>query len=290
VKGESREAPPLASIAPAILVLAFGVMVPAYLLVRTSFSPGSTTEALPGWTFEQWVKFLGDPYYLYSVFETLVIAAATSLACLLLGAPVGYSIARLPPAKRRWRMILVILPLSLSLVVVVFGWLVLMGRTGLINNILVGLGLVDAPVRLLFNTPIVILVLVQQFLPYMILTVMSVCVQIDPVLEDAAASLRSNRLATIRRVILPLAFPGLAAGATLVFVLSAVAFVTPRMIGGTRVRMLGGLVYDQVLVILNWPFGAALATGLFVIVLGVLGLSNVLLATTTSRRVARHAS
>lgn len=272
-----RRAPWLLLLAP-LAVLGACVALPALLLLRTSFRPGSGPASLPGWTLAQWAAFLGDAYYLQALGQTLAIAALTTALCLLFGAPVGYSLARLPPAKRRWRVVIVILPLSLSLVVVVFGWLVILGRTGLLNRALLALGLVDSPQRLLFSTPAVILVLVQQFLPYMVLSVMSVCAQIDPVLEQAAANLRANRWRTIRRIVLPLAMPGLVSGSTLVFVLASAAFLTPRMVGGTRVQMLGSLVYDQVLVILNWPFGAAIAAGLLIVVLGALGFANVLLA------------
>lgn len=270
-------APWLLLLAP-LAVLGACVALPALLLLRTSFRPGSGPASLPGWTLAQWAAFLGDAYYLQALGQTLAIAALTTALCLLFGAPVGYSLARLPPAKRRWRVVIVILPLSLSLVLVVFGWLVILGRTGLLNRALLALGLVDSPQRLLFSTPAVILVLVQQFLPYMVLSVMSVCAQIDPVLEQAAANLRANRWRTIRRIVLPLAMPGLVSGSTLVFVLASAAFLTPRMVGGTRVQMLGSLVYDQVLVILNWPFGAAIAVGLLIVVLGALGLANTLLA------------
>jgi putative spermidine/putrescine transport system permease protein len=165
--------------------------------------------------------------------ETLLYALIVSLICLFLGFPVGYSLARLDPTRRRLRMILVILPLTLSLVVIVFGWMVILGRGGLLNDVLMGIGLIDSPRQLLFNRTAVIVVLVQQFIPFMILSIMSVVTQIDPVLEQASASLRANRFQTFRRVIIPLAAPGILAGSTLVFVLSISAFVTPRLIGGS---------------------------------------------------------
>src|SRR5690606_6722893 len=108
--------------------------------------------------------------------------------------------------------------------------------------------------------------------------VMSVVVQIDPVLEQAAANLRANRLRTFRKVILPLAVPGILVGLTLVFILSVSAFITPRLIGGARVQMIGSLIFEQVLVILNWPFGAAMSFILLVFTLALTFAVNVLLA------------
>jgi putative spermidine/putrescine transport system permease protein len=121
-------------------------------------------------------------------------------------------------------------------------------------------------------------VLVQQFLPFMILSVMSVVAQINPVLEQAAANLRANRFVTFRRVVLPLAMPGILSGSTLVFILTASAFITPRLIGGPRIQMVGSLIYQQVLTILNWPFAAAMAFILLVVTLAVTWLANVALA------------
>ena len=256
-------------LAPALLFLTIFLVLPMLGLFRTSLYPGDRSFGASGFSLHQYVKFLGDSYYLGVLAETISFGIAAAFASLVVGFPIGYSLARLPPEKRRWRLIVVILPLTLSLVVVVFGWLVVLGRTGLANAILMGLGLVDEPQRLLFNRTAVLVVLVQQFLPFMILSVMSVVTQISPALEQAAANLRANRFTTFRRVVLPLAMPGILSGLTLVFILSASAFITPRLIGGARVQMVGSLIFEQVLAILNWPFGAAMAFVLLVLTLAV---------------------
>jgi putative spermidine/putrescine transport system permease protein len=134
-----------------------------------------------------------------------------------------------------------------------------------------------------------LVVLVQQFLPFMILSVMSVVIQINPVLEQAAANLRANRFVTLRRVVLPLAMPGILSGLTLVFVLSTSAFITPRLIGGPRIQMVGSLIYQQVLTILNWPFAAAMAFILLVITLAVTWLANASLAVRLDSEKSGHA-
>jgi putative spermidine/putrescine transport system permease protein len=265
-------------LAPALLFLAVFLVAPMLGLFRTSFYPGNRSFGASGFSLHQYVKFLGDSYYLGVLAETIGFGIASAFVSLLVGFPIGYSLARLPREKRRWRLIVVILPLTLSLVVVVFGWLVLLGRTGLANAILIGLGLVDEPQRLLFNRTAVLVVLVQQFLPFMILSVMSVVTQISPALEQAAANLRANRFTTFRRIVVPLAMPGILSGLTLVFILSASAFITPRLIGGARVQMVGSLIFEQVLAILNWPFGAAMAFVLLVLTLAVTIAVNMALA------------
>ena len=199
---------------------------------------------------------------------------ASAAICTLLGYPIAYSLARLPAKMRRWRLIIVILPLTLSLVVVIFGWLVILGRDGLINTLLVNFGLSESPQRLLFTRGAVLVVLVQQFLPFMILSIMSVISQIDPVLEHAASTLRADRFTTFRRVTIPLSMPGVVAGFTLVFILTISAFITPKLIGGARIHMIGGLIYEQVLTVLNWPFAAAISFILLALTLVVLAAIN----------------
>jgi len=271
-------------ITPALLLLAFLFILPMLGVVRTSLYPGVRSFNAEGFTAFQYVKLLSDSFYLQVLFDTILDGIVVAIACLILGFPVGYSLARLPARQRRWRLILVILPLTLSLVVIVFGWMVVLGRNGVVNNLLMGVGLIDHPAQLLYNRTVVRLVLVQQFLPFMILSVMSTCSQINPVLEHAAANLRANRFTTLRKVVLPLAMPGIISGLTLVFILTVSAFVTPRLVGGGKVQMLGSIIYEQIVVALNWPLGAALSIILLVITTLITGVTNMVL----TRKFGNH--
>lgn len=265
-------------LAPMILLLVAFLIVPTLGLLRSSFLSSSHLLDGSGFSLKQYVRFFSEPYYSSVLLETFVDGLIVSLVCLATGFPIGYSLARLPPLARRWRMIIVIMPLTLSLVVIVFGWLIILGRNGVVNSLLFGLGIFATPKQLLFNRSAVIAVLVQQFVPFMILSVMSVVTQIDPILEQAAANLRANRLVTFRKIVIPLAVPGILAGFNLVFVLSISAFITPRLIGGNRVAMLGSLIYERIMAELNWPSGAAMAFVLFVSGLGFTALLNALVA------------
>ncbi|MDA9393121.1 hypothetical protein WN73_21670 [Bradyrhizobium sp. CCBAU 45394] len=269
---------PALLLAPMVLLLVGCLMIPTLGLLRSSFLPGSHLLDGSGFSLEQYVRFFSDSYYSSVLLETFVDGILVSLICLAIGIPTGYSLARLPPLARRWRTIIVIMPLTLSLVVIVFGWLIILGRNGVVNSLFLNLGIISSPKQLLFSRPAVLTVLVQQFLPFMILSVMSVVTQIDPVLEQAAANLRANRFATFRKVILPLALPGILAGFNLVFVLSISAFITPRLIGGNRVAMLGSLIYERMMAELNWPSGAAMAFILFVSGLGFTATLNAMVA------------
>jgi putative spermidine/putrescine transport system permease protein len=261
-------------VAPLLVVMTGFLVMPLVGLFRASFYTGDGFISRSGFSFDHYLHLLFDGFYLSVLLETLAYGVVVAVVGGLIGFPVGYSLARLSPAARRWRMIIVILPLTLSLVVVVFGWLSVLGRTGFINSLMVGIGLFDTPQTLLFTRTAVIVVLVQQTIPFMILSIMSVVAQIDPDLEQAAANLRANRFTTFRRVIVPLALPGVVAGFVLVFVISISAFITPMLIGGNRVQMMGSFIFEQMMSSMNWSFGAAMSFVVFAAGLLFTGLLN----------------
>ncbi|MBB4577244.1 ABC transporter permease [Rhizobium lentis] len=269
---------------PGLYLLVF-LILPFFGLVRISLYPGERSIGAEGFSPMQFRLLLSDSTFFSVLIETLGLGVAVSAICAVLGFPVGYSLARLPAKKRRWRLIAVVLPMTLSLVVVVFGWLVVLGRSGLINDILLAVGIVESPVRMVFNHASVIFVLVQQFLPFMILSVMGVVSQIDTVLEEASANLGANRLTTFRRVIIPIAAPGITSGMLLVFILTISAFITPRLVGGNRVQMIGAMIYEQIMVLLNWPLGAAMS--IILLVMTILLLTSIRGANIIMRNVGR---
>jgi putative spermidine/putrescine transport system permease protein len=259
---------------PAVVLLLAFLVLPLLFLARTSLYPADRSFGAAGWSLRHYAKFFGDPFYLGVLGETVLYGVTVAVVTLVVGFPLGYSLARMPARARRWRVALVILPLTLSLVVNVFGWLVILGGSGLVNQTLLALGVVDAPLRLLFNRAAVLAVLAHTFLPFQVLSIMSVVAQIDPALEEAAANLRAGRGSTLRRVVLPLAWPGIVGGSTLVFILTISAFVTPRLVGGPRAQMLGSMIYEQIVVVLNWPFGAAMSFVLLALALVLIAGAN----------------
>jgi putative spermidine/putrescine transport system permease protein len=259
---------------PAVLLLLAFFVVPILTLGRISLYPADRSFNVAGWSLRHYAKFFGDPFYLGVLWDTVLYGVIVALVTLAVGFPLGYSLARIDARARRWRIALVILPLTLSLVVNVFGWLVILGGGGMVNRLLLATGLIDAPLRLLFNRTAVIVVLAHTFLPFQVLSIMSVVAQIDPALEEAAANLRAGWWTTLRRVILPLAWPGILAGSTLVFILTVSAFVTPRLVGGARVQMLGSMIYEQTVVVLNWPFGGAMSFVLLALALLLIAVVN----------------
>lgn len=239
----------------ALLVLAFLLPI-ARMLVLSVQGPD-------GYTFAHFVRFFQDAYYPLVLWRTITLSTIITLICVLIGFPLSYIMARGSPRLRLWLVIMVILPLMTSVVVRTFGWMVLLGRSGLIASSLRDLGLAGRSFQLMQTETAITLGMVQVLLPFMVLSLLGVLVRLDPRLEEAARTMGCSFLQTLRIVVLPLAMPGLLAGSILVFTLSASSFVTPSLLGGARIEMLAGSIYKNVTQTLDWNFAAAQAVILF---------------------------
>lgn len=209
-------------------------------------------------TLDNFAKAL-DSTYLAILGNSVLIAGITTVLALLLGYPTAYAIARLP---RRWRtvaLVLVVLPFWSNFLIRTYAWIVLLNSEGPINQALVNLGVVGAPLELLYNRGAVIVGLLYAYLPLMILPVYASIERVDPQLQEAARNLGAGRFRAFVDVTLPLTLPGTLIGAIFVFVPSMGNFVVPELLGGGKTVMVGNLIRDQFLEARNWPFGAVLA-------------------------------
>jgi putative spermidine/putrescine transport system permease protein len=202
---------------------------------------------------------------------TLRISLVTTLAALLLGYPVAYCLARLPPARANLLLILVLIPFWTSILVRTYAWMVLLGHDGVINRLLLALGVIQTPMRLLNTTFAVYVAMVHVLLPFMILPLFATLRGIDPQLLRAAASLGARPAAAFRQVLLPLSLPGVFAGCLLVFILALGFFITPALVGSPRDLMIAILIEQQVET-LHWPLASALAVVLLVAAVGSFAL------------------
>jgi len=200
---------------------------------------------------------LWDSYYLELFLRTVRIALITTASCAALGYPVAYVLARARPAMMSLGLFLLVVPLMVSTVIRVFGWIVILGRNGLVNDLVALLGL--DRLNILYSETAVVIGLVNIFLPFMVLPIMAAIERIPRSLEEASTNLGANWFQMFRRVILPLSYPGLISGALLVYSVSLSAFVTPVLMGGARIRVIGSQIFDQVLVSFNWPGASSLA-------------------------------
>lgn len=213
-----------------------------------------------------------DPYYVDVLVRTLRIGFVTTLACLAVGFPLAYWLARCSRRVLATGLFLIVMPMMVSTVIRSFGWMVLLGRNGVINAASDAIGL-GRWLSIMNTEAAVVIALVQICLPLMVLPTMAAIEKIPISLEEAGTNLGAGAFALFRRVILPLAAPGLASGALLVFVVAISVVVTPALMGGRQNRMLGNEIYDQVITAMNWPFASAIAIVLIVIVLALLALS-----------------
>jgi putative spermidine/putrescine transport system permease protein len=261
--------------APLVVLLGVWFFVPLALLLGQSFRPLVIGEpAPPGLTVANYVRFLGDPFYLGTLRATVGLGLFVTALAVLLGYPVAYGLARGGRRGRTVLRLLVVAPLLVSVVIRTYGWIVLLAGNGLVNQALLGLGLVGAPVKFMFTYAGVTIGLVHFALPVAILSLVGVIEAVDRTLEEAARGLGAGPVRTFLRVTLPLTLPGVAAGSMLVFSLTVAAFVTPALMGGPSLIVLSTLIYQQMTVTLEWGFGAAVATILLVVATGLLLMSQ----------------
>lgn len=252
--------PAVALAGPGVLLVVLLLIGPLAILFRYSFNrfvPGELMVS--AFTLDNYVKFFSDSYYRDVLFTTLRISALSSLVCLLLGFPVAYFMTRLAsPRMKSWLVIALVLPLMMGNAVRTAAWMVILGERGLVASLVSLLGY-EGRLDLMYSEKAVIVGLISVLLPFMILTLQSVLEGVDATLEDAAGSLGASHATILRRVVLPLALPGLLAGTMLCFTLSMNAYATPVLIGGPQFHAMAPEVYSQVQRAMNWPFGAALA-------------------------------
>lgn len=250
----------LALVGPAGLWLVLFFLVPLILILRLSFYGFSPTAGiLPGLRLANYVKLLTDGYYVGIFLRTIRISLLVTLFALLLGYPEAHYLVRLRGRARALLLVAVLSPLIVSAVTRTFGWFILLAPNGLVNSAIVGLGLAAGPLRLIYSETGIVIGLTHVLVPLMVLSVYVALQRRDPALVRAAQNLGAGPVRTFLEITLPLSLPGIVAGSVLVFTLSMSAFVTPAILGGTRVRVVAYLAYEEFLFSLNWPFGAALA-------------------------------
>lgn len=262
---------------PAVLYVVILLVVPSLLLFYISLHHGDqVTVWRPGLTFDNYVHLASGSVYVDSLAGTARAGAIVTLLCLVLGYPVAYFISRSRSYFVPLVTAVVVIPLFVSVVVRSFGWLVLLGRDGSVNDLLLALGLTAERQQLLYTEGSVTVGLVHILIPLMILPIASVLKGIDTALEDAARSLGAPGYRVFWTVVLPLSLPGVAAGCVLVLSHVIAAFVLPALIGSERVKLMATMIYQQVMVVGNVPQGAALGVVMVVATFGVIGIAQLL--------------
>lgn len=245
---------------PQWLVLAgpaLAVLLAVYVYPLAKLLVLSVGGAEPG--LGEYRKFLTDPLYLSILVRTVRISAVVTVLALVAGYPVGYLLSRVGPTAVQVLMIAILIPFWTSILVRTYAWMVLLQSNGVVNNVLRALGLIESPLPLMYNEVGVVIGMVQVLLPFAILPVFGTLQNIDPRLGAAARILGAGPWKRFWLITFRLSLPGVAAAALLVFVQSLGYFITPALLGGSRVITLAMLVETQVVDLLNWPFASAIA-------------------------------
>jgi len=215
-------------------------------------------------TLENFVRAF-DGLYLGILGNSILISSAVTLLALLIGFPTAYAITKLDPQFHNVALILVLLPFWTNFLIRTYAWIVLLNSQGLLNQGLLGVGIIETPLALLYTPGAVVLGLLYAYLPLMVLPVYAALTRIDPSLSEAAIDLGASRFQMLRQVTFPLALPGTLVGCIFVFVPSIGNFIVPELLGGGKTVMVGNLIRDQFLKARDWPFGSVLALAMVVL-------------------------
>ena len=251
--------------APALVMFTCLLLVPLALTLILSFNVFDYEVGVKSdsYTLANYTAVLTDSYFYEIFLRTFWISALVTLLCVIIGVPEAYILSRMGTPWRSIFLILILTPLLISVVVRAFGWSLLLGADGLINQGIQALG--GQPIKMLYTPFAVIIALVHVMLPFMIIPIWTSLQKLDPAAEQAALSLGATQAKVMRMVVLPQIMPGVLSGTLIVFGLSASSFAIPGLLGGRRLKMVATVVYDQYLSELNWPMGATIAVALLLV-------------------------
>ncbi|MCR6497835.1 ABC transporter permease [Shinella sp. CPCC 101442] len=265
---------------PVSLFLAVFFLGPLAIMIVTSFlAPGLYGGVEWTWYPHNYGRILGfadpmfedfDPVYIAIFLRSLKIAALTVVATLFVCYPAAFCISRLSDRWKNFCLFLITLPFFTSLIVRLFIWVLILRQTGLVNEVLLGTGVIARPLELIYTDGAIILGMVYVFIPFMFMPVYASVEKLDWTLVRASLDLGAGPIRTFLRIILPLTAPGIAGGAVIVFIPALGNFVVPAILGGAKVMMLGNLIEQQFLAARNWPFGSALAMMVMTVMLVLL--------------------
>ena len=251
-------------IAPITILLVVVLILPLLaVLLPTVWEGGAVT-------LSRYLSFFQDPYYIKIFVRTLRIALVCTLVCMILGIPTAYFISRV---SKKWRGILMsvaLFPMLTNSVIRAFAWINILGKNGIVNQILSALHLVDQPLSMLYTEFSVLVGTIYLFLPLMIITLVGVMENIDNDMMEAAESLGASRLLSFFKVILPMSIPGIITGAVLVFTGAMTAYTTPQLLGGPKNMLLSTLIYQRAMTLNDWTGASVVALVMIVTTLIVM--------------------
>ena len=264
----------------ALAALAYGlplvfIIAPLLSFLAYSFFRMDHGQIVADFSLANYKRFFTDAIFLPILWKTSLLCLAVALLATLIGFPVAFLLANLKGRRRYFVLLMVLVPLLMSYIIKIYAIRSILGGTGFLNRFLLWTGLIDEPLTLfVFNLNAVLLSLTILLIPFAILPIFLSLERIPRNLIEASSDLGASGLQTFTRIVLPLSLPGIMTAATFVFVLAIGDFVTPQMVGGQSGFTFGRIVYSQFGTAFNWPFGAALATILAIVVIAVIALGS----------------
>ena len=245
------------------------IVIPLLIVLFFSF----TTKTSTGYSFslENYTRLFSSQYF--NIFaRSIWLAFISTILCLIIGYPVAYIISQMKLSRRNFLIMLFILPMWMNFLLRTYAWMPILGKTGIINNILGKIGI--APISFLYNEGAVLLGMVYNFLPFMVLPLYTILIKMDQDLINAAADLVANRFKIFLKVILPLSLPGIFSGITMVFMPAVSTFVISRLLGGGQFMLLGNLIEQQYTTMGDWNFGSAISIFMMIIILIFMAITS----------------
>lgn len=250
---------------PYVLWIALMIIVPMLLIMMYAFTTEGNSVATIKFTFDNFKYFFSDSIFIDVLKRSLWIALLTTIICILLGYPVAYIIANSKPRARFMLILLITLPMWINMLVRTYAWMGILQDDGVLNTILGWIGI--GPIKILHTTSAVVLGMVYNFIPFMILQIYTSLAKMDKSLLEAANDLGADKIQGFLKVTLPLSFPGVVSGITLVFLPAVSSFFIPKLLGGGQFVLIGNVIENQFLTSGNWNFGSAMSLIMAIIIM-----------------------
>lgn len=263
-------------VTPAIFFLLVFFVAPFIVLLYYSLVPIEQGDIVGGPSLKTYADLLTDPFIYFLFGRTIGLSFLVTALCVLFGYPVAYLHSKIKqPLIKTILLVIVSAPLLTSSLVLSFGWIVILGKRGLVNKLLLNLGLIDDPIKILFTMNAVIIALTQVMLPFMIVPLISSLQKLPQDLEDASADLGANKWQTFWYVTIPQSIPSIAAGMSLVFVLTFTAFTVPSLTGGSAMQIVSVYIWNNIR-LLTWDTAAAISSLMLLVSLIIITVFNII--------------
>ena len=244
-------------LAPFAIILKISFADP--VIAQPPFTPFLDDAGAPQVTIDNYVFLLTDKLYIVTYLKSVFMAAVATLLCLIVGFPMAYGIARAERSVRNILLLLIILPFWISFLLRVYAWMGLLNNYGVINNLLLSMGVIDQPLQLIYTDMAIYIGLVYSYLPFMVLPLYATLERMEPDLVEASQDLGASPSQAFRDITWPLARPGVIAGCLLVFIPAMGEYVIPYLLGGPESLMIGRVLFDEFFVNRDWPLASSVA-------------------------------